>query len=124
MSLFDQQPMGPVPARRPILLPPDPELEGATPDPSTAHVDLVGPLPPELELAAPTPPRPGVAERSVRTILGVLLLAGLTLGVVLGFAGFLAPDGSNMYLPRLIAFAVVAVVLLTTAAVYRRRSRG
>ena len=36
MSLFDQQPMGPIPARRPVRYVPDPELEAAGIDPDVA----------------------------------------------------------------------------------------
>ena len=122
MSLFDQQPMGPIPARRPILLPPDPELEAATDDPVSAQIDLVGPLPPELAHATAMPPHPRAAERSLRALLGMLLLAGFLPGLVVGIAIFI-PDGTRMYLPRVIAFGTVLAITALAGVVWQLRNR-
>lgn len=53
MELFDQQPMGPVPARRPIIIPLDPELRDVF-DPTAVEVEVVGPVPWELQDEQPS----------------------------------------------------------------------
>ncbi|MEA4942965.1 MAG: hypothetical protein VB080_00865 [Propionicimonas sp.] len=124
MSLFDQQPMGPVPARKPILVPPDPELEAEVPDPAAAEVELVGPLPDELSY----PVQPVAAVRPVRhwstvalaVILLVLLVGGLPFALIaLAQAAF---AGS---VPEAVALVILAVMGAGTVLVwlYRRNLR-
>ena len=123
MSLFDQQPMGPVPARRPILMPPDPELEAATDDPATADIELVGPVPTELQSADPIPPHPSRKLRSLRILIVVTLLWESVVGFVIALATTLIPNGSPEYLPRVISFCIVAAVVVLAAVIWRHRSR-
>lgn len=122
MSLFDQQPMGPVPARKPILVPPDPELEAEVADPAAADVELVGPVPEEL--SAPVQP---VAARPARhwttvalaVVLLVLLAGGLPFALVTLARAALAgsvPETVALVLLALMAAGVVAAWL-------RRRNR-
>lgn len=123
MALFDQQPMGPIPARRPILMPPDPELEAAIADPGTAHVELVEPYPDELRTAVPAKLHPSPAVRWLRTVLIVLLLSETILGLGIGLTIMLTPDNSGMYAPRVIALGVVALLLVLAVLLWRYRNR-
>lgn len=65
MSLFDQQPFGPVPARRPNLIPNDPELEGLGVDYPDLRLEVVQPAPAELADAVPAPPSRHLVLRTV-----------------------------------------------------------
>ncbi len=114
MSLFDQQPMGPVPARHPIMMPPDPELEAVMDDPASAEVTLVGPLPRELAEASEPGPRRVTAWQVVRVAFVLLLVAptvyGLstwTIRLVLGGDSF----DEQVRVPALLVAAGLVVVI-------------
>lgn len=130
MPMFDQQPMGPVPARRPILMPPDPELEDLMSDPSTAEVTLVGPVP--MELVEPLggqrrPPR----WRWLRWVVASLLVVPTFFNLVWAVIYVLGddPDATLVRVPRLIGAAILLVILLVANLWFlrragRRRARG
>ncbi len=130
MAMFDQQPMGPVPARRPILMPPDPEREALMSDPESAEVTLVGPIP--MELVEPLRGRqPGPRPwRWLRWMVAFLLVVPTIFNLVIA-AGYLLgdyPDGVLVRQARLIAAAIIVVVLLVAHLLFlgarRRRARG
>lgn len=123
MVMFDQQPMGPVPARRPILMPPDPELEALMSDPTTAEVTLVGPVPMELvEPLRSRPPRPP-AWRRLRWVVAFLLVVPTLFNLVWVMIYLVGddPDGALVRIPRLIGIGILAVVLLGAHLWFRRR---
>lgn len=128
MSLFDQQPMGPVPARHPILLPPDPELEAVVDDPVSAEVTLVGPVPRELADAAAPAPRPVTAWQVLRVVLVLLLVAptvyGLAFWTIQLVVGGAALD-EQVRVPALFVAAGLVVVITIAHLTWRRvwRSR-
>lgn len=124
MVMFDQQPMGPVPARRPILMPPDPELEALMSDPATAEVTLVGPVPMELVEPLRGQPRRRPAWRRLRWVVAFLLVVPTLFNlvwVVIYLAGDFDPDGTLVRIPRLIAIGILALVLLSAHLWFRRR---
>lgn len=118
MSLFDQQPMGPVPARRPVIVPADPELEGAGVDPTTASIRVMKPVPTELRRHEPLRARRHV----FRYIVGSLLIVPFAAAVVVGMVGVGRPESADgrMTGPFLISFAVVGLVILGASLVARR----
>lgn len=124
MVMFDQQPMGPVPARRPILMPPDPELEALMSDPSMAEVTLVGPVPMELvePLGGRRRPRPW---RRLRWVLAVVLVVPTIFNLVLAVIYVIGdePDGALARLPRLIGAAILLVILLVAHLRFLSRAR-
>ena len=128
MSLFDQQPMGPVPARHPILLPPDPELEAVVDDPVSAEVTLVGPVPRELADAVAPAPRPVTAWQVLRVVLVLLLVAptvcGLAFWTIQLVVGGAALD-EQVRVPALFVAAGLVVVITIAHLTWRRvwRSR-
>ena len=121
MVLFDQQPMGPVPARRPILMPPDPQLEELMADPGMAEITLVGPVP--MELREPLPGRRrSTVWRGLRWTLAFLLLAPTFYGLV-SVPNYLFsddPDGLLVRPARLIGAAVVLLILLVAHLLFLR----
>ena len=124
MVLFDQQPMGPVPARRPILMPPDPELEELMSDPATAEITLVGPVP--MELVEPLaghrhPP----AWRRLRWVLAVLLVVPTFFNLVWVVIYLVGddPDSSLMRVPRLVGGGIVLAILVVACLWFGRRTR-
>jgi len=115
MSLFDQQPMGPVPARRPTRIPPDPELERAGLD---QPVELIGVVPVELRAAHYSPRR----RKRWITVVTWLLILPLALSIVGGAIGMImAPE--SIPAPSLAALAVVGLILMTAYLVWRRLRR-
>ena len=124
MSMFDQQPMGPVPARRPILMPPDPELEDLMSDPSTAEVTLVGPVPMELvePLGGQRRPRPW---RWLRWVVAFLLVVPTFFNLVWAVIYVLGddPDATLLRVPRLNGAAILLVILLVANLWLLRRAR-
>ena len=127
MVLFDQQPMGPVPARRPILMPPDPQLEELVADPGTAEITLVGPAP--MELREPLPGlRRSTVWRGLRWTVAVALLAPTFYGLA-SVPNYLLgddPDGLLVRPARLIGVAIVLLILLVAHLLFlgSRRARG
>lgn len=128
MSLFDQQPMGPVPARHPIMMPPDPELEAAVDDPASVEVTLVGPVPRELADAAEPGLRRLTAWQVVRVAFVLLLVApsiyGLCVWTIQLVLGGDALD-DQVRVPALFVAAGLVVVITIAHAWWRRvwRSR-
>ncbi len=129
MPMFDQQPIGPVPARRPILMPPDPEREALS-DPENAEVTLVGPIP--MELVEPLHGRqPGARPwRWLRWVVALLLVVPTIFNLVAA-ANYLfdgAGDGLLMPPARLIGAAILLVGLLVATLLFqgsqRTRDRG
>jgi hypothetical protein len=114
MAMFDQQPMGPVPARRPIMMPPDPELEDLMSDPATAEVTLVGPVP--MELVEPLRGRqPGPRPwQWLRWVVALLLVVPTVFNLVSAARYVFVddPGGTLVNVPRLIGAAVVLVILV------------
>jgi hypothetical protein len=129
MPMFDQQPMGPVPARRPILMPPDPEREALMSDPESAEVILVGPIP--MELVEPLRGRqPGPRPwRWLRWVVALLLVVPTIFNLVAAASYLFADDPDVLLLrpARLIGAATVLVVLLVAYLLFlgsrRKRTR-
>lgn len=129
MPMFDQQPMGPVPARRPILMPPDPEREALMSDPESAEVTLVGPIP--MELVEPLRGRqPGPRPwRWLRWVVALLLVVPTIFNLVAAASYLFADDPDVLLLrpARLIGAATVLVVLLVAYLLFlgsrRKRTR-
>ena len=125
MVLFDQQPMGPVPARRPILMPPDPELEELMSDPATAEITLVGPVPMELVEPLGGPRRPP-AWRRLRWVLAFLLVVPTFFNLVWVVMIYLVgddPDSAVMRVPRMVGGGILLVILVVAHLWFRRRAR-
>lgn len=120
MSLFDQQPFGPIPARRPIRVPPDPELEAAGIDPDVTPIELVDP---PAELVEPVTTR---HRHPVRNLIAWLLLIPLLAQVVVGAFLLAQPNetGSRMTVPYLISGALVLAVILVAYLLFTRSQRG
>jgi len=127
MVLFDQQPMGPVPARRPILMPPDPQLEELLADPGMAQVELVGPVPMELREPLPGLRRP-ITWRRLRWVLAFLLVVPTIFNLVSAASYLLADDADGLLMrpARLIGAATVLGILLVAHLGFlgSRRARG
>lgn len=121
MSLFDPQPMGPVPARRPIMRPPDPELEAVVADPTTVDVEVVGEVPSELANPLPITSQP---KHRLRTAVGWLLLLPAALSLVGGLiaVGVSEPSDGLMTAPYLMAGGIVLVTIGCAYVIVRRRS--
>jgi len=125
MVLFDQQPMGPVPARRPILMPPDPELEALMSDPATAEITLVGPVPMELVEPLGGPRRPP-AWRRLRWVLAFLLVVPTFFNLVWVVMIYLVgddPDSAVMRVPRMVGGGILLAILVVAHLWFRRRAR-
>ncbi len=126
MALFDQQPMGPVPARRPILIPPDPELEALVDDPVRADVQILEPVPRELAEGQAGGRRSG-ARRSVRWALALLLLVPSAIELVAAVAGLMFPGEAIDETVRWSARAVAGVMVVTMIVAqlwFNHRARG
>ena len=123
MVLFDQQPMGPVPARRPILMPPDPQLEALMSDPATAEVQVVGPVP--MELREPLPGKPRTAWLRLRWLLALVLLLPTVFGLVTVPMYLLGDDsdGELMRSPRLIGAGVLLAIVIVAHLWFLHRAR-
>ncbi len=130
MAMFDQQPMGPVPARRPIMMPPDPELEDLMSDPATAEVTLVGPVPLELVEPLRGQERGRSPWRVLRWLVAVLLVVPTIFNLVTAarFVFVDDPGGTLVNVPRVIGaaalLAIVVVALVWSRAVRRARADG
>ncbi|HEY3339342.1 MAG TPA: hypothetical protein VGK18_12620 [Propionicimonas sp.] len=113
MAMFDQQPMGPIPARRPILMPPDPQLEELLADPGMAEVTLVGPVPMELREPLPGKRRP-TTWRRLRWVLAFLLVVPTIFNLISAATYLLGddPDSALMRPARLVGAGIVLVILL------------
>lgn len=121
MSLFDQQPMGPVPARRPILLPPDPELEAAVADPTMAEVSLIGPVP--RELAAAVPASGGRPRPWPRVAVSLLLVLPMVVPIVLGVVLLFLPDADSYNPPGGVVLGLMLATMVAAHLWWRYRSR-
>jgi hypothetical protein len=127
MSLFDQQPMGPVPARRPVVIPEDPALAELGIDPTGVPIRVVEPAPAELRRAMPSRPR----RHRLRVAVGLLLLlpTALSLGAgILSLSGAWAsadapPIDTTTRIAFLLAVALVGAVVVGAYAIFRRGSR-
>lgn len=117
MSLFDQQPMGPIPARRPVRYVPDPELEAAGIDPDHAEVEVLEPRPAELIDGVAKP-----ARHRVRNLIAWLLLAPMLLSLILSIVSLAYPEGAGdrMLLPYLISAVIVVAVIGGAYLLFRR----
>jgi hypothetical protein len=130
MSMFDQQPMGPVPARHPILMPPDPDREALMSDPESAEVTLVGPIP--MELVEPLRGRPPGTRpwRWLRWVVALLLVVPTIFNLVAAGAYLFGDysDGVLVRPARIIAAVIIMVVLVVAHLLFlnsrRRRARG
>ena len=124
MVLFDQQPMGPVPARRPILMPPDPELEALLSDPATAEVTLVGSVPMELVEPLGGRRRPP-AWRRLRWVLAVVLVVPTFFNLVWVVIYVIGddPDGTLTRAARLIGGGVLLGILVVAHLWFLHRAR-
>jgi len=125
MAMFDQQPMGPVPARRPILMPPDPQLEDLLSDPATAEVTLVGPVPMELVEPLRGRERGPSPWRALRWVVAFLLVVPTIFNLVVAARYLLEddPDGVLLRPARLIGAAVLLAILLVAHLLFLRRAR-
>ena len=122
MSLFDQQPMGPIPARRPILIPDDPEVQAAGIDRSLVEVTVVSPAPRELR-GYVAPPR---RSHRLRIAVCVLLLLPYLPSVYEVLRRFVVPEASDpgMYLATMLAVFLVFGIILCAHLIARSRDRG
>ncbi|MGV8907605.1 MAG: hypothetical protein ACOH1Y_01360 [Propionicimonas sp.] len=125
MVLFDQQPMGPVPARRPILMPPDPELEALMSDPATAEVTLVGPVPMELVEPLGGPRRPP-AGRWLRWVVALVLVVPTLFNLVWVVIYLVGddPDSALMRVARMVGGGVLLAILVIALLWFLRRRRS
>jgi hypothetical protein len=125
MVMFDQQPMGPVPARRPIMMPPDPELEDLMSDPATAEVTLVGPVPMELVEPLQGQERGRSPWRALRWVVAFLLVVPTIFNLVAAANYLLGddPDAELVRPARLIGAAILLAVLLVAHLLFLRRAR-
>ncbi len=128
MAMFDQQPMGPVPARRPIMMPPDPELEDLMSDPATAEVTLVGPVPMELVEPLQGQERGHSPWRALRWVVAFLLVVPTIFNLVSAARLVFVddPSGTLVNVPRVIGAAALLVILVVALAWSRavRRARS
>jgi hypothetical protein len=125
MVMFDQQPMGPVPSRRPILMPPDPELEDLLSDPAMAEVTLVGPIPMELVEPLRGRERGHSPWRALRWVVAFLLVVPTIFNLVAA-ANYLVgddPDGVLVRPARLIGAAILLAILVVAYLSFMRRAR-
>lgn len=109
MSLFDQQPMGPVPASRPIRVPADPALESIADDPSQVKVEVVAPLPPELAQASEHAPERSTL-RIMRAVVASILVFGFGLALTIAAYRSVVPGEGDEGVP-LPALAVLVLVI-------------
>jgi hypothetical protein len=123
MLMFDQQPFGPVPARRPIMMPPDPQLEELLADPGAAHVELVGPVP--MELREPLPGHPRTMWLRLRWLMAFLLLVPTLYSLVTVPLYLFGddPDGELVRIPRLIGAGILLAILVVAHLWFLRRAR-
>lgn len=122
MSMFDQQPMGPVPARRSIMMPPDPELEALVADPVTVEVRIVGRSPRELaEAAVPALPR---RRRWGRGAIALLLVLPMVFEIGWATLNLLVVgEDDDVRGPGIIVAFLVAATMLAAHAVWRHTRR-
>jgi len=130
MAMFDQQPMGPVPARRPIMMPPDPELEDLMSDPATAEVTLVGPVPMELVEPIQGRERGRSPWLALRWVVAFLLVVPTIFNLVTAALFVFVDDhgGTLVNVPRVIGaaalLAILVAALVWSRAVRRARAAG
>ncbi len=117
MSLFDQQPMGPIPARRPMRFAPDPELEAIGVDPATAEIELVEPRPAEL-----TDPVSRPRRHRVRDAIAWLLLIPMLLSLGVSAVTLIRPEaaGDRMTVPYLSSAGAVLAIIVGAYLLFRR----
>ncbi len=123
MSLFEQQPMGPVPARRPIMQPPDPEREEELADQGPVEVQVLGPLPPELAQGSVAGRRPP-PRRWLRALVAAVLLVPSLAQLGFGLASLVVPEvafDERVRLPGLVV--AVGVVVIVVAWLLHGRPR-
>ena len=122
MSLFDQHPMGPIPARRPILIPDDPEVQAAGIDRSLVEVTVMSPAPRELR-GYVAPPR---RSHRLRIAVCVLLLLPYLPSVYEVLRRFVVSEASDpgMYPATMLAVFLVFGIILCAHLIARSRDRG
>lgn len=123
MSLFDQQPMGPVPARRPVMNPPDPAREGL-PYPEAMDVHVEQPVPSELE-----DEDSGDTQTSNRhwfrfTVASILIVAFVISVVGGAFALFHPSENTLIGIAGMTVAVVVTVVIVAVRVWSRWRDRN
>lgn len=125
MSLFDQQPMGPLPARRPRIVPEDPALAELGIDPTGVPIRVVDPAPRELRHPTPSTPR----RHWFRMIVAFLLLLPTAGGLVTGILHLTGVWGtgeaeslidSEARMASLFAVCLVLAVIAAAYAIFRR----
>ena len=116
MALFDQQPMGPIPARRPVNIGQDPESAAAGIYLRTTPVEVLGPVPRELAARTPSSPR----RHPIRIAVGILVLAPMLMNLLFGLLYLVrSEDDPEMRAPRLLAIGIVIAVIGCAHLVFR-----
>ncbi len=116
MALFDQQPMGPVPARRPVNIGQDPDSAAAGIYLGTTPVEVLGPIPRELAAGKPSTPH----RHPIRIAVGVLVLAPMVMNLLFGLLYLLrSEDDPEMRTPRVLAIGIVFLVIGCAHLVFR-----
>ncbi len=116
MALFDQQPMGPIPARRPVNIGQDPESAAAGIYLGTTPVEVLGPVPRELTTGTPSKPR----KHPIRIAVGILVLAPMAMNLLFGLLDLVrSEDDPEMRTPRVLAVGIVFLVIGCAHLVFR-----
>ncbi len=116
MALFDQQPMGPVPARRPVNIGQDPDSAAAGIYLGATPVEVLGPIPRELAAGKPSTPR----RHPIRIAVGILVLAPMVMNLLFGLLYLLrSEDDPEMRTPRVLAIGIVFLVIGCAHLVFR-----
>lgn len=120
MSLFDQQPFGPVPARKPVRLVPDPELEAIRSDADVTEIEVLEPRPAEL-VDPVTQPR----HHRVRYLVAWLLLVPMLGSLAFSAVTLIQPEGAGdrMTVPYLVSAVIVLATILAAYLLFRRSLR-
>ncbi|MFT3971008.1 MAG: hypothetical protein QM695_12215 [Micropruina sp.] len=116
MALFDQQPMGPIPARRPMNIGQDPESAEAGIYLGNTQAEVLGRVPRELRTGTSSKPR----RHPVRIAVGILVLAPMVLNLLFGLLYLVrSEDDPEMRTPRVLALGIVFLVIGCAHLVFR-----
>lgn len=116
MALFDQQPMGPIPARRPVNIGQDPDSAAAGIYLGATPVQVLGPVPRELAAGKPSMPH----RHPTRIAVAILVLAPMAMDLLFGLLYLLrSEDDPEMRTPRLLAIGIVFLVVGCAHLVFR-----